>query len=421
MLPNHRPSDPRSHAERGVLGLSSPRSGSADGQPLAAGLISPSRAGATNRGRVLEVLHRGGPASRSDLARKLGVSRATVATIVQPMIDAGLLIEDGPVASSKSGGKPARPLWFSHDGPLLGSVQIGPNSATAAIIGIDGTIRARSDVSYRGDASSDSLAAAITRITDECFGGQNLMGVGVASSGMVDTDSGHIISMYLTPGFDGMGVGEMLEARLGVPVVVDHHPRVQAVGDRWFGLAREIPDFASVYTGEALGFGIFYRGKVLRGPAGAGGESGHTVVDARGIVCRCGRQGCWETIATLTWLQQEAISRSLPNPAETTSESLSRLAEAGSTAAEGLLDDYARNLAIGMANNELILASGTYIMHGDVCGGGTLLRESLQRWLAEFSPGRGPAPSVMFADTPDTSTLLGGGGLVLASAFSGAA
>ena len=95
------------------------------------------------------------------------------------------------------------------------------------------------------------------------------------------------------------------------------------------------------------------------------------------------------------------------------SAKITALVEDGDVQATELRDAYARNLAIGMANNEQILASGTYIMHGDVCAGGESMRAELERWLREFSPSRGEPPSVIFAEDPDQMTLLGGGGLVL--------
>jgi hypothetical protein len=81
------------------------------------------------------------------------------------------------------------------------------------------------------------------------------------------------------------------------------------------------------------------------------------------------------------------------------------------------MDRYARNLAIGIANNEQVLASGTYIIHGDACGGGETMRKAIENWVVHLSPKRGAAPRVMFAASPDNITLLGGGGLVLSSVF----
>jgi predicted NBD/HSP70 family sugar kinase len=380
-------------------------------------LMTASRVGASNRGRVLETLHRIGPASRARLARELGVNRATIASILQPLIDSGTLVEGAPVSMPVTGGKPARPLWFSTDGPLLGGVHITPEHVRAALIGFDGTIRRSTDGAFESGADAGAIMDAIVGTADDCFDGADLVGIGVAIPGMVNTRTGSVISVHLAPGLDGMELKAALAPRYRTEVLVDHHPRVQALGDRWFGKGKHVPDFASVYTGEALGFGIVAQGVILRGRDGAGGESGHTIVQMDGELCRCGRRGCWETVATLGWLRREGAALGVGGADGLTSARLSALCATSDPVAEGLLDRYARNIAIGMANNEQVLASGTYIMHGDVCGGGECMQEKLQQWMTALSPQRGAPPSVLFADQPDVITLLGGAGLVLSSVF----
>lgn len=390
----------------------------ADRSAKAHRLITASRIGETNRGRVLETLHMGGPSSRAQLARSLNVNRATIASILQPLIDAGILVEGTPISAPITGGKPARPLWFSHDGPLLGGVHVSPDGATAALLGFDGRIVERFSSAYARTADQNAILSAIEEATRKCFKGRSLTGIGVAASGMVNSTTGQIISMILTPGVDGLEVGTMLSNRFGTTVLVDHHPRVLALGDRWFGLGRQVQDFASVYTGEALGFGIVRQGQIVCGPDGAGGESGHTIVQLDGAQCQCGNRGCWETVATLAWLRSEAWQLGLPGASDMTSAKLVDCLANKTSGAGTLLDRYARNLATGMANNEHILASGTYIMHGDVCGGGEPMRQAIEDWVIRLSPKRGNPPKVLFAESPDDMSLLGGGGLVLSQVFS---
>lgn len=383
-------------------------------------LLAPSAIGQSNRARVLELLHREGPSSRAQLARHLNVSRATVASILQPFLDDGLLIEGEPMPSSTMGGKPARPIWFHADGVHLGAMRISPTAVQAARLGFDGAILTRARRTVRSQGREQGLTAAefrraILAVSRRCFDGANLLGIGVAASGMVNTTTGTILSLHLAPALNGFCVAEELNREFDLPVYVDHHPRVQALGDKWFGHGRRLVDFASVYTGEALGFGIVHHGEILRGPMGAGGESGHTVVDLNGTLCLCGRRGCWETVATLAWLRSEATNRGMPDNETMSCAALAAQAVSGNASAAALMDDYARNLAIGMANNDQVLASTNYIVHGDAVGGGEAMLARLQFWMEQFCPRRGLTPTVIFAESPDDMTLRGGGGLVLSS------
>lgn len=379
-------------------------------------LISPSRVGQANRARVLEALHMWGPQSRAELARVLGVNRATITTILQPLFDAGALVERAPTGGIRTAGKPPRPVWFADSGPMLGSVHVRPGRIEAAKVTIDGTIVEQAHGTFRAaTASGATIRRVLLATARKVLSDATLFGIGVATAGMVDTVDNRIIRVHLAPGLDGFDVTEAL-ADFGVPVFADHHPRVQALGDRWFGAGRGLDNFASVYTGEALGFGIVQNGSVVRGPRGAGGESGHTTVQMGGIKCHCGKRGCWETIATTGWLTDRARSLGLIEQGTMTAQTLISLAQQGNRAASRLADTYAKHLAVGMANQESVFACSTYIVHGDAGSGGEDLRVALERWLRELSPDRpGQDPTVVLAERRDVATLLGGAGLVLSN------
>ena len=105
-------------------------------------LVSQSALGAINRGRVLQALYDNGPKSRADLARLAGVNRTTITGIVQPMIEDQLLIEGDASPSDVKGGKPARPLYFNPDAPMLGAVLLLPGTIQSCLVALTGEIKA---------------------------------------------------------------------------------------------------------------------------------------------------------------------------------------------------------------------------------------------------------------------------------------
>ena len=131
--------------------------------------------------------------------------------------------------------------------------------------------------------------------------------------------------MNLAPSLDGYPLAHELRREFDLPVRLDHHPRALLVGIRLFGKGRGAAQFAVIYTGEVLGGAFYFDERLYRGVAGAGGELGHTFVQVGGELCRCGRRGCWDTIATLSWLRCEAKAAGLPQPSEINSGSLMQL------------------------------------------------------------------------------------------------
>jgi predicted NBD/HSP70 family sugar kinase len=385
-------------------------------------LISQSATGRLNRMRMLQILYDAGPLSRAELARTAGVAKTTIGSIVQPMLDQGILVEGEPQRSSAQGGKPARPIWFSATGHPLATAHVGPASVHAALVSPTGVILSTAESTFSGERSSPAsiirgVAETIEKILPGA-GGKSVLGLGIGVGGIVNTSEGRIVEVNLAPRLSGLALGPELVQRFGVPVYLDHHPRVQALGDRWFGVGRTISSFASIYCGEAIGAGFVIDGQVHRGRAGSGGEVGHTVVDFQGAVCRCGRRGCWETIATHSWLRSQAALAKLPRPQRTTVESLAALADAGEQKATQLLDRFARNVSVGLINLQQTLAPGLFILHGDVTNGGEPLRESIERYVRTgVAHHPGGDPSVVFAGADDDITLLGAAGLVLSESL----
>ena len=380
-------------------------------------LLSSTLVGSTNRRRVIEALFDHGPMSRAELARQAGVNRTTISGIVQPLIDQQLLVEGEPMPAKAGGGKPGRPLRFSPEArPICGTLLM-PGSVRSALVTLDGHILAEDERSFATDldvpgAIVEAITTAIARTVAPSR--RPPLGIGVAVGGMVDTDLGTIVTVNLVPALNGLALGGVLEKTFSLPVLLDHHPRALLVGDRWFGKGRGVRDFAVVYTGEVLGGALYLDGHLQRGFAGAGGELGHTFVQVDGELCRCGRRGCWDTIATLSWLRAQARAARLPDAERINSKRLVGLAAAGNPGAGTLLDRYARNIAIGIANLQQTVAPNRFILHGDVVGGGEVMISAILNHVRDLVPWR-PRGEISFdaGETEDRAALLGAAGLVL--------
>ncbi|MFG3256720.1 ROK family transcriptional regulator [Streptomyces sp. NPDC048172] len=376
--------------------------------------------------RILQALYDLGPLSRADLARVTGASRSTLTALVQQLMDQGLLAEQESRPSSPSGGKPSRPLWISPQAPPVAVAHLLPGRLECALVSAGGQLLARVQREFTpGSGDGEAATAALLDGLRDILARTATppLGIGVAVGGMVDTDTGTVISVALAPELDGLPLAAILRAELGAGlgtglgtelVCVDMHPRAQALGDRWFGQGRGRSRFASLYTGEALGVGLVLNGEVHRGPAGTGGEIGHSIVQLDGRACHCGQRGCWETVAGHDWLRAEATRLRLPGAATLTAGPLTRLAAAEVPHAAELVERWAANLSAGLVNLHQIFAPGLFILHGDVAAGGEQLRGRIEHHLHARIPSHpaGP-PQVALTALDDDATLLGAAGLVL--------
>ncbi len=386
--------------------------------PSSTVLLSNRQIGDVNRSRVLRALCDHGPLSRAELARLAGVPRATIGTIAQGLVDAGLIEESEPTREAGRVGKPGRPLWFRKDAGLCAAVAFRSGAVQAALVNARGDLLTQVEVTCdTATAAADDLAAAVVSGVRQVIADApaEVLGVGVAVPGVCDPGTGTVKGSGPVPGAQGRGLASALEAAFGLPVLVDNDARAQALGEKWFGDGRGVASFASVQTGVGLGVGLVLDGALYRGADGASGELGHTVVTLDGVACTCGLHGCWETVATLRWLRQEASRLGLPGAATLDAQALVAL---GSRDAEALMETYADHLSLGLVTLVHLLGPTRLLLHGDVVGGGEVLRALVAARLAARSlPHVRDRVEVLLSSLDQDAGLLGAAGLVLSQRF----
>jgi glucokinase len=177
-----------------------------------------------------------------------------------------------------------------------------------------------------------------------------VVGVGVAVPGVVF--GGAVTSTNLD--WERFPLPRELQI-LDLPCVVENDMNAGAFGEKTFGRARGMQDVIFLTISTGIGAGIIVGGRIYRGSGGLAGEVGHTVVDLNGLLCGCGRRGCWEMIGSGTAHRRrirEAFASGTwpklteePAPAEVT-----RRAADGDRAARALVLRTARYVGIGVAN-----------------------------------------------------------------------
>ena len=90
--------------------------------------------------------------------------------------------------------------------------------------------------------------------------------------------------------------GREWSERFELPVYVENNANAAAIGEYYFGAARDVSDFIYIGGEPGIGGGIVVEGELLRGRSGFAGEIGHMTVVPDGELCTCGKRGCWETV-----------------------------------------------------------------------------------------------------------------------------
>jgi glucokinase len=88
----------------------------------------------------------------------------------------------------------------------------------------------------------------------------------------------------------------------GLPSWLSNDANAAAAGEKQYGGAKSMRDFAVITLGTGVGSGFYVNGEMLQGKFGNGGEFGHVIVEEEGRLCGCGRKGCLETYTSVTGL-----------------------------------------------------------------------------------------------------------------------
>jgi predicted NBD/HSP70 family sugar kinase len=252
------------------------------------------------RGRLFAEILTAGPLSRTQLARRSGLSQSTVTKVVNPMIEAGYVAEAGE--QSGGIGRPQRLLEVAADRRAAIGVKIGPGAVTGVLTDLRAqVIDQRTRPLTAGHDPSAALSAAAAVVWDLLAGHpgmrEKLIGVGVGLGGHVAAGQGRVVRSGVL-GWTGVDVSAPLAAATGLPTVAANDVDALAVAERWFGAGRGMDGFALVTVGPGVGCGLFLGGELVTGAGGLAGELGHIPMLIGGPECTCGNRGCLETIAS---------------------------------------------------------------------------------------------------------------------------
>jgi glucokinase len=134
--------------------------------------------------------------------------------------------------------------------------------------------------------------------------------VGVSLAALLD-EQGVVVQWPNRPGWRGLAVKQILEARLDAPVTIEDDANAAALGEHRFGAGRGYRDLLVIMAGTGIGAGLILDGVLVRGRHGWAGELGHLILLPDGPACSCGRNGCLQALASGRALDRAAAERGL--------------------------------------------------------------------------------------------------------------
>lgn len=312
------------------------------------------------RQQVLDCVRSRGSVSRIDVAKHLGVSPASVSTLVSELIGAGLLVEIEAPQRSAGRGRPPVALAVRPEAGYVAGIKLSDLVHTGIIIDFAGRPVAEASLA-RPDLRTDvgllveEADALLGRLLAEAgMERRALSAVGLGLPGTVDHPAGIARWSPIVQGLE-IPLARLMRERMGLPVHVDNDANLLALAELWYGGGRGLADFAVITLEYGVGMGLVMNHRLWRGAHSVGMELGHTKVQLDGALCRCGQRGCLEAYVSDYALVREAsvalnLHRTRADSAQLMLEALFDQAKAGNEAARSIFRRAGRFLALGLAN-----------------------------------------------------------------------
>jgi predicted NBD/HSP70 family sugar kinase len=365
------------------------------------------------RDQVLEVLDRHPTVTRADLSRLTGLSPSAVSDVVAPLVANGQVTER---SAGRTGGRGRRPAVLSRPdvaGVVVG-IDLGHAHVTAAVATTSGEVLVERtqalDVDHRPEQALD-LAAGLAReaLREAEFATADVLGIAAGIPGPLDVRTQVVRAPTILVDWVGRAPAVELSERLGHPVVVGNDADMGARGEQAYGAAQGLADFLYIKASHGIGAGIVLSGVTYRGSTGIAGEIGHTQLPGATSWCRCGSQGCLETVVSIGAVRRQ-LAHVLSTAASAVDEdSLPPLAElARDPAAARVITDAGRTVGRVVADLVNCLNPAAVILGGELGAAGEPfaagVRESVDRYA---QPAGAQAVDVLSGRLGSRAELLG--------------
>jgi predicted NBD/HSP70 family sugar kinase len=236
---------------------------------------SPSTARAINDRLALRLLQQEGPLTAGQLKQLTGLSRPSVADLVERLTEAGLIGVVGEAGAQRRGPN-ARLYGIVADRAQLAALDVRTEGVAVVVADLLGSVLAEASVPIGDETDTGPAveqAVALVERTAKEAGAERLHTVGVGAPGLIDPATGELRDSTGLPEWHRR-LATALQERLPARVLVENETNLAALAEQREGSARDRDTFVLLWLGHGTGAAVVLDGALRRGASGGTGEIG---------------------------------------------------------------------------------------------------------------------------------------------------
>lgn len=305
--------------------------------------------------RVLQCIRDAGEISRTDIARALDSSPATVTAACGALLESGLICEvERAPSDTVQRGRPRIMLRINGGAFHVAGMKIARQAILVMIVDSQGEeIGTYTSPLAESQMPAEVLVGEVRKALEAACQSCNLPMTSIAglTLGLPGFLNGSTGFMHWSSSVTERNVdfAPLFRRNLPCPTFLDNDANLVAKAEHLFGAGRGLRNFLVVTVEHGVGMGIVLNGELYRGERGCGAEFGHTKVQIEGAVCQCGQRGCLEAyVGDYAMVRDAATGRQGHGP--TSIPEILEAARTGDTLCQDVLERASQFLGVALAN-----------------------------------------------------------------------
>ncbi len=249
--------------------------------------------------KIINILYKEGRKSNKQISKYINLSPPTINRLLNDLIKEGLVLNLG-IGDSFGGRKP-NIYGINPDSRYILGIDIGRNIRRFALLNfhnefVTELVCIPANLENNHETVDQIYQQSMKIIKDAGIDYNKIMGVGIGLPGLINTRTGR---SYGHLNYNDKSVSQLFEEKFNLPVFTENNSNLMALGEHAFGLAKGKENVLCLTLSTGVGMGLILNGKLYSGKSGFAGEFGHImIVEKNGLLCKCGKKGCLETMAS---------------------------------------------------------------------------------------------------------------------------
>ncbi|HHW48691.1 MAG TPA: ROK family protein [Clostridiaceae bacterium] len=308
------------------------------------------------------------PISRSELSELTDLRPTTVSSLVDELIQGGLVISVGTGDTKNIGRKPIM-LEINPSGAYFAAFRWCRNGLQYYLYDLRCNIVEHQTIPIDGAENfARTIYETILNNTFRKIKKQKLLAVCISIPAMIDNTNYALFSSAVGLKDNKNIIPELIELFPSLPIIIGNESIFFTYAEKECGCAKNTKNLFYVNISDGVGAGIILDGKLYKGSTGFAGEFGHTTIDLNGVECECGNHGCLENYLSLPSIvknySSRAESKGLP-PVKSIDEVATAYSNNDPVASE-TIREVAHVLAFGLYNVITLLNIDIVIIGGGI-------------------------------------------------------